>query len=187
MRRISDMAMNADADVIIERLRESGAYPLSDARGRYRAVSLTAPAPPAFGQFGLDALSRAGLAWRGYEPRAQGLVWAVPSVGDYTDWIDANAIPGYAALADAHAHARLDALASADMLLLPPPGQGLPRVKRYLAAEEELIRLTRPERLARLRLLLPRRERCLRRDVGVAGSEHIAQRGDLGARGGQSP
>ena len=138
-----DKGAGATADYLIELLRESGAYPHSDARGRYSVAALTASvSAPA------SALCRAGLAWRGYEPCAAGRIWAIPNRGDYVDWINIHIIPGYAALADAHAHARLDALASADMLLLPPPGQGLPCIKRYMAAEEEAIRLMSPERRA---------------------------------------
>ena len=135
----------AMADYLVESLRDSGAYPLSDARGRYRTAALTAPAPSPSSP---TELRRAGGRWRGYEPRQRGRVWTIPLSGDYADWINLFIIPGYMATDDKYA--RLDALASADMLILPSPERGLPCVKRYLAAEEDTIRRMPRERLERL-------------------------------------
>ena len=95
-------------------------YRLEDARGKYRLGDLTA-------QSVSDGES--GQPWRGYAPGNHGRHWGIPLRGDYANWIEQTAIPGYRSIAGVLA--RLDALDSAGFIHYPATG-GMPSLKRYL-------------------------------------------------------
>ena len=96
-------------------------YRHADHVGRYRVGDLTGP--------GLSD-GESGRPWQGYDPGTSGRCWSVPRTGGYAAWLDANLIPGYAALQSVHK--RLDALQAAG--LIDWTSRGYPRLKRYLAA-----------------------------------------------------
>ncbi len=96
-------------------------YRHRDQFGRYRVDNLTGP--------GLSD-GESGEPWQGYDPASGGRCWSVPRTGGYAAWLDANLIPGYAALKGVHD--RLEALAEAGLIDWTP--RGYPRLKRYLAA-----------------------------------------------------
>ena len=125
----------ADADIDIDAVleRHKKLYPLIDARGSYRLARITARVPA-----DIACAAPAAMDWRGYEPSARGMIWTAPARGIYADWIEREIAPGYAALTDAHA--RLDALAAADLLDWPDSEDGLPMLKVYFAADEERLR-----------------------------------------------
>ena len=110
-------------------------YPYEDARGRYQFAHLTALMEPRHLSCLLARGSEAALPWRCYAPHLAGAIWVTPLVGTYADWIERELIPRYTEIESVHA--RLDALASADLLLLPMMGDGMPTIKRYLAAYPE--------------------------------------------------
>ncbi len=67
-----------------------------------------------------------GKPWRGYDPTDIGRHWAVPLTGKFAEWIEKNRIPGYRSIKGVHA--RLDALAKADLVYWTR--NGIPRLIR---------------------------------------------------------
>ena len=73
-----------------------------------------------------------GLPWRGAAPTNAGRCWSVPRHGNYAHWIEHNIIPGYRSIKGVHA--RLDALDAHGLIIWPKKLNGMPQLKRYLAA-----------------------------------------------------
>ena len=96
-------------------------YTSADARGAYRTIILTGPG---------ESKGASGTAWRGYNPTDIGRSWSVPRTGRYAEWIEENILPGYRDIDSPHA--RLDALADADMVSWSQ--NGTPRLKSYADA-----------------------------------------------------
>ena len=101
------------------------AYPMKDARGKYRSADLTGPSHGYSG-------GESSLPWSRYDVRARGRVWSVPLKGNYAVWIEKNIIPGYRSIQGIHD--RLDALDKAGLINHPKKGVW-PGLKRYADAE----------------------------------------------------
>ena len=96
-------------------------YNMTDHRGRYKKVVLTAPEP------------RSGShEWRGYDPASVGRSWSAPSPaqGAYGRWL-AERIDGYA---EADTYGRLELLEANDFIVWSK--NDTPYVKWYLEANE---------------------------------------------------
>ena len=103
------------------------AYRNEDALGRWQSDQLTAS--------GLRT-GESGEPWRGVDPSNVGRHWATPTQGAMHDYIiDQELIPGWP---DDYpgVRERLDALDSASLVHWPNDGNGMPRLKRYLAASK---------------------------------------------------
>ncbi|MYF97236.1 MAG: hypothetical protein F4210_17405 [Holophagales bacterium] len=104
----------------------NAAYPQGpDERGMYRVGDLTGPKTVAGGE--------SGEPWQGFDPGQYGRCWSAPLTGRYAQWIADNVIPGYLRLPGVHQ--RLDALLSADMIVLPGGRRKWPGLKRYASAD----------------------------------------------------
>ena len=103
------------------------AYPLCDARGRYRSADLTGPSHG-------SSSGESSQSWSGYDINARGRVWSAPLTGAYAKWIEDNLVPNYRSIKGVHD--RLDALDSAGLIYHPQKGRsGWPGLKRYAAAD----------------------------------------------------
>ena len=101
------------------------AYRNEDERGRWQSDQLTAS--------GLRA-GESGEPWRGVDPSNVGRHWATPTQGAMHDYIiEQELIPGWPKEFPG-VQARLDALDGAGLVHWPNDGNGMPRLKRYLAA-----------------------------------------------------
>ena len=102
------------------------AYPRVDHDGRrYRSADLTGAAHGTAG-------GESSREWKGYDIASRGRVWSPPKTGTYADYIEANLIPGYKAIAGVHA--RLDALDAAGLVAHPTRGFW-PGLIRYADAD----------------------------------------------------
>ena len=101
-------------------------YRHTDERGRHRRGDLTGPLHNQ--QRGVPSTE----PWRGYDVFAAGRCWSVPRTGVYAEFIEREIIPGYRSIESIHA--RLDALAAADLIYWPQKADGMPSLKRYLHA-----------------------------------------------------
>ena len=101
-------------------------YRFTDERGQYRHDNLTGPLHNQ--KRGVPSTE----PWRGYDVFAAGRCWSVPRKGAYAEFIDREIIPGYRSIESIHA--RLDALAEADLIYWPKKAGGMPSLKRYLHA-----------------------------------------------------
>ena len=101
------------------------AYRNEDERGRWQSDQLTAS--------GLRS-GESGEPWRGVNPSNVSRHWATPTQGAMHDYIiDQGLIPSWPEDYPG-VHARLDALDDAGLVHWPNDGNGMPRLKRYLAA-----------------------------------------------------
>ncbi len=101
------------------------AYRNEDERGRWQSDQLTASGP----RFG-----ESGEPWRGIDPGERGNHWRTPTQGGMKDYIiEHGLIPGWPERYPG-VHERLDALDAAGLVAWPKGGEGMPRLKRYLAS-----------------------------------------------------
>ena len=101
-------------------------YRFEDERGRHRHSDLTGPLHNQ--KRGVPSTE----PWQGYDVFGAGRCWSVPLRGAYAEFIGREIIPGYQQIEGIHA--RLDALAEADMIYWPRKAGGMPSLKRYLHA-----------------------------------------------------
>ena len=97
-----------------------------DERGRYRLGDLTGPG---------TSTGESGQPWMGVDPTKSNRCWSVPKSGRIATWIEENHIPNYRKIESLHD--RLDALNQAEFIHFPKKKNGIPTLKRYLAATEE--------------------------------------------------
>ena len=101
------------------------AYRNEDERGRWQSDQLTAS--------GLRT-GESGEPWRGVDPSNVSRHWATPTQGAMHDYIiEHELIPGWPENYPG-VHTRLDALDEAGLVHWPNDGNGMPCLKRYLAA-----------------------------------------------------
>ena len=101
------------------------AYRYKDKSGHYRSSDLTAPG---HGRSEGEYFEE----WRGVTP-SSGRMWNLPMQGGMANWIaDNNIIPGWLEMKGVRQ--RLDALDAAGLIQWPAQGNGMPRLKRYLAS-----------------------------------------------------
>ncbi len=74
-----------------------------------------------------------GLPWRGFDPGTKGRHWSPPRTGRLGAWIEEQLIPGYTKMG---AHARLDALDTAELLHWPEKVGGWPTVIRPISISQ---------------------------------------------------
>lgn len=99
-------------------------YRYTDERyGRVRLTQLSGP--------GISG-GESGQPWRGVDPGKPGRHWSVPLTGNFADWVEENAIPGYKSIRGIHD--RLDALDQAGLLHWPKKEDGVPQIKLPLKA-----------------------------------------------------
>ena len=101
------------------------AYRNEDERSRWQSADLTASGPRS---------GESGEPWRGIDPGKVGRHWNTPTQGGMNDYIiEHGLIPGWPEQYPG-VHSRLDALDAADLIAWPNQGDGIPRLKRYLAS-----------------------------------------------------
>ena len=98
-------------------------YDDHDGLGPYRLSDLT--------QSGWTQ-GESGMTWRGISMHDRGKHWITPVGPGLGDWIVENIIPNFRNIRGTIA--RLDALDEHDLIYWPKGGEGMPRLKRYLAA-----------------------------------------------------
>ena len=103
------------------------AYRNEDERGRWQSDQLTASGPRS---------GESGEPWRGINPGNGGNHWRTPTQGGMNNYIiEQGLIPGWPEQYPG-VHSRLDALDAAGLIDWPKQGQGMPRLKRYLASTQ---------------------------------------------------